>query len=113
LRTSGFLHTPPEEIDRLVETERERHTAAFEDLIASCGGEAPWTTHLVQGSAPEAVMDLMKKKRINLLVMGTVARTGIAGLLVGNTAEQLIDDVRCSVVAVKPPGFISPVAAQR
>jgi nucleotide-binding universal stress UspA family protein len=111
LRNSAFLHTPPEEVDRLVKSERTRHAAAFDDLLTSCGGEASWNTHLLEGAAPDAVMGLMKRKRINLLVMGTVARTGIAGLLVGNTAEQLIDDVRCSVIAVKPPGFVSPVAS--
>jgi hypothetical protein len=41
--------------------------------------------------------------------MGTVARTGIAGLLIGNTAEAILEQVQCSVLAVKPPGFVSPV----
>ena len=113
LRNSAFLHTPPEEVDRLVDEERRLHGLAFDKLIEDGGGEAPWRTHLIEGSPADAIPDMMKRKRINLLVMGTVARTGIAGLLVGNTAEQLIDDVRCSVIAVKPPGFVSPVATGR
>ncbi|MGI9612937.1 MAG: universal stress protein [Acidimicrobiales bacterium] len=111
LRNSAFLHTPPDEVDRLVDEEHEFHSRAFDELLEDDGGEAPWQPHLIEGSPAEAIPDLMKRKRINLLVMGTVARTGIAGLLVGNTAEQLIDDVRCSVIAVKPPGFVSPVAS--
>lgn len=35
------------------------------------------------------------------LDMGTVARTGISGLVMGNTAEQILDDVGCSVIAVR------------
>jgi nucleotide-binding universal stress UspA family protein len=26
-------------------------------------------------------------------------------VMIGNTAERVLDDVRCSVVAIKPPGF--------
>jgi nucleotide-binding universal stress UspA family protein len=45
----------------------------------------------------------------DLVVMGTVARTGISGLIIGNTAEAILDQLMCSVLAVKPPGFTSPV----
>jgi nucleotide-binding universal stress UspA family protein len=43
--------------------------------------------------------------------MGTLARTGMPGVVIGNTAERILDDVTCSVIAVKPPGFVSPVAS--
>ena len=45
-----------------------------------------------------------------VVVMGTLARSGIRGLLIGNTAERILDDLDASVIAVKPPGFVSPVA---
>jgi hypothetical protein len=41
--------------------------------------------------------------------MGTVARTGIAGFVMGNTAEMMLRQLRGSVLAVKPPGFVTPV----
>jgi len=41
--------------------------------------------------------------------MGTVGRTGIPGLIMGNTAESILNNIGCSVLAVKPPGFVSPV----
>ena len=44
-----------------------------------------------------------------LVVMGTVARGGIAGLLIGNTAERVLRKLPCSVLAVKPDDFVSPV----
>jgi nucleotide-binding universal stress UspA family protein len=46
---------------------------------------------------------------MDLIVMGTVARTGLGGLLIGNTAESVLQRVDCSVLAVKPEGFVSPV----
>jgi nucleotide-binding universal stress UspA family protein len=47
---------------------------------------------------------------IDLVVMGTLSRTGVAGLIAGNTAEKVFYSADCSVLAVKPPDFVSPVA---
>ena len=44
--------------------------------------------------------------------MDTVARTGIAGFIVGNTAESILRNVDCSVLTVKPEGFVSPIKVQ-
>ena len=71
---------------------------------------ADWQVHVVNGPAAEAISELVTRHRINLLVLGTVARSGLSGLLMGNTAERILDDVTCSVLAVKPPGFVSPIA---
>jgi nucleotide-binding universal stress UspA family protein len=46
---------------------------------------------------------------IDLLVMGTVCRTGISGFLIGNTAEEVLNQIDCSVLTVKPEGFVTPV----
>ena len=45
----------------------------------------------------------------DLVVMGAVARTGISGLIIGNTAEAILDQLTCSVLAIKPAGFKTPV----
>lgn len=45
----------------------------------------------------------------DLVVMGTIARSGIAGAIIGNTAETVLSQLHCSVLAVKPKGFVSPV----
>lgn len=109
LRSSAFIHTTPSDVDRLLAAEQDRHRAAFDQLLGSQPGGSEWMAHLTKGRPGDVIMELVTRKRINVLVTGTVARSGIAGLLVGNTAEQLIDEVRCSVVALKPPGFESPV----
>jgi nucleotide-binding universal stress UspA family protein len=41
--------------------------------------------------------------------MGTVGRSGIPGLFIGNTAEEVLQNARASILAVKPPSFVSPV----
>lgn len=59
--------------------------------------------------ASRSIIELVKKEKIDLLVMGTVCRTGIEGFLIGNTAEKVLNEVNCSVLTVKPEGFITPV----
>ena len=66
-------------------------------------------THLSKGDARNVIPELAQELHADLVVMGTVARTGIPGLLIGNTAESILDQLDCSVLAVKPPGFVSPV----
>jgi len=30
-------------------------------------------------------------------------------LIIGNTAEAILEEIQCSVLALKPAGFVSPV----
>jgi nucleotide-binding universal stress UspA family protein len=69
--------------------------------------------HLVEGSADRVVLDLVRDQGIDLLVMGSLGRTGIAGLFIGNTAEEVLNQVDCSVLTVKPEGFASPVSVDQ
>lgn len=52
---------------------------------------------------------LIKDLDAELVVMGTVGRTGIPGFIIGNTAETILNQIECSVLAVKPDGFVTPV----
>ncbi len=56
-----------------------------------------------------AIQHFIQVNRIHLLVMGTIGRGGIRGIMIGNTAERLLPEVQCSVLAVKPPDFVCPV----
>lgn len=65
--------------------------------------------HLTKGPAKKVIPRLAAELRADLVVMGTIARTGISGLIIGNTAEAILDQLSCSVLAIKPPGFKTPV----
>jgi universal stress protein E len=64
---------------------------------------------LLDGEPEKALRQFTQDERIDLLVMGTLVRTGIAGLLIGNTAERVLRNAECSVLAIKPEGFVSPI----
>jgi universal stress protein E len=82
----------------------------LEELLSEYDlGSLPHEVHLLQGQPAVAISELAEKENIDLIVMGTVCRTGVPGFLIGNTAETLLQLVDCSVLTVKPPGFVSPV----
>ncbi|WP_028579013.1 universal stress protein [Desulfogranum japonicum] len=66
--------------------------------------------HLVEGDVKPVVHHILQQVGADLLIMGSVARTGLPGLLIGNSAETILSEVRCSILAVKPDGFISPIS---
>ena len=57
----------------------------------------------------QSISALVEKEQMDLVVMGTVARSGVTGLLMGNTAEHVLDQVQRPVLTLKPDGFVSPV----
>ncbi|HBJ37891.1 MAG TPA: universal stress protein [Planctomycetaceae bacterium] len=69
----------------------------------------PIRVHLLQGTASDKIAEVATESAADLIVMGTVCRSGLAGLFVGNTAEHLLGWVTCGVLAVKPKDFVSPV----
>ena len=66
--------------------------------------------HIVHGPPESEIPRLLDDVRPDVLVMGTVARTGIRGLLFGNTAERVLTSAPCSLMAVKPADFVSPIS---
>ena len=71
------------------------------------------TLHIEKGNPKTVVPDVARKLGAELVVMGTLGRSGIPGFFIGNTAEDILESIDCSVLAIKPPGFTSPVSASR
>ena len=65
--------------------------------------------HLQKGIAKDVILVVAQENDVDLIVMGTVARTGVAGFFIGNTAENVLNQVNCSVLTVKPEGFKTSV----
>ncbi len=104
---AGVRH---DEVRKYVASVRTGARKAFDELLAKFDlPKKRGRVHLLDGDAAVVIADLVKKKRIDLLVMGTVARTGISGLLIGNTAERVVGSIGCSLLTVKPDGFVSPI----
>jgi universal stress protein E len=64
------------------------------------------------GPAAIVIEEAIAEHEVDLLVMGTLARGGIAGILLGNTAEEVLPRVTCSALTFKPADFVCPVALE-
>ncbi|MEP4889780.1 MAG: universal stress protein UspE [Aliiglaciecola sp.] len=65
--------------------------------------------HLSEGLPEDVIPSVAKTIDAELVVIGTVGRTGITAALIGNTAEHTIDSLNCDVLAIKPEGFECPL----
>ena len=75
-------------------------------------GDVEPTIHLPDGDPATVIPTVAKENDIDLVVMGTVSRSGISGLLMGNTAELVLRQVDCSVLTAKPDGFETPITLE-
>lgn len=66
-------------------------------------------THVIEGLPEDVIPEVALLLDAELVVIGTVGRTGISAALIGNTAEHVIDNINCDLLALKPPGFECPI----
>ena len=103
-------HVKPEELDQwehgIEQEEQKRMNQFLKPHDLSIDSE---NVHLIKGEPNEVIPQFVKENEADLLVMGTVARSGLQGMIMGNTSEMILSDVECSVLAVKPSTFVSPV----
>ncbi len=106
----GRLRLPDVELENMLEWTEQKHRDAVGTLLDDYGiaVDDP-RVHVVKGESAEAIRQLSEQVSADLIVLGTVGRTGIPGFFIGNTAEDVLQTTNTSVLAVKPAGFVSPV----
>jgi|GEM_PF-2113530 len=102
------------QLRQYVKDVEHRHKAALDDLVARAREMAgPQTLsvsgRLLRGDAEDCLPEEANRAKPVALVMGTVGRTGLEGVIIGNTAENVLTGIDVPVLAVKPPGFESPI----
>lgn len=68
--------------------------------------------HVREGYAAEALPFFANQESADILAMGAVSRSRLRRVLIGHTAERVLDAFDCDVLIVKPPGFRSAVSRQ-
>jgi universal stress protein E len=91
-------------INELTDAMRAEHTEAVERLCKE-HGVPPERTHVHQGGTRQSLLALTEQLRADAVVMGALSRSGLKGLFLGNTAEDVLDRLHCDLVIVKPATF--------
>lgn len=66
--------------------------------------------HLVDAPAVLGIPTVARDIKADLVVLGAVSRSGLSRLLIGSTAELLLDRLRCDLLIVKPARFKARIA---
>jgi len=67
-------------------------------------------THVHEGLPEDVIQASSVELDAELVILGTIGRTGLSAALIGNTAEHVIDRLNCDVLALKPDGYVSPLS---
>lgn len=106
--TDELDYLPPENISKLYSDAKNMHIKWLNEFLEQYHDQQ-YQKHILEGTAGRVIPEFAEQHNVDLIVMGTVCRTGIPGFFIGNTAEKILHRIDCSVLAVKPDGFISPV----
>ena len=102
------INMPPAKIEALLQEVRASAEEALTGLISRVDlSRVSAQVHIAKGQPYQVISDFAANS--DVAVMGTLSRSGIEGLLIGNTAERVLRQVECSVLAVKPEGFRTPL----
>lgn len=94
---------PEEEIKAYVEDSQARARESLEAILATAGRmPSADRIHLIEGPARDVLPRFVESSQYDLIVMGTLGRTGLAGEVMGETAEMILRDVRASVLTISP-----------
>lgn len=104
----GFIQMDSQKVDTYVRKIRDREAGRLKELLEDLDAGPTVRSHLVKGLPQDVIPRLARETGADLIVMGTVARTGVKGFLIGNTAESVLQRVDRGLLFVKPPGFSVP-----
>jgi len=99
-----------QKVNQMAQELQAQRRRELDELVRGCSlHDLDSQIHFLEDDPDYAISALAASTNIELIVMGTVCRTGLSGVLIGNTAENVLGQTNCSVLTVKPEGFTSPV----
>lgn len=110
---SSGLGTAGRDEEKLDERERERAAAIEQLLDAVAPDGVPVATIVEFGSPARGIVDYTSRAGIDLVVMGTRARSGVRRLLFGSITDQVIQESDAPVLAVQRSSTTTRVTTSR
>lgn len=80
---------------------KEQHESLMKDYVQEYSLDTSMA-HLEEGLPDDAIIDTAYNLDAAVVVLGTCGRSGLSGALIGNTAEHVIDQLNCDLLALRP-----------
>lgn len=93
-------------VPELMDAMREQHTAAVREITQAHAIPAD-RVHIHEGGTRAGLLALSDSLRADVVVMGAVSRRWLARIFIGNTAEDVLDNLGCDLLIVKPAALIA------
>ena len=113
LSNRAFKTLSDEELVELQEITRRRYHNKLQELMQNVGVTENDNVilHIIKGSPAREIQQLANELSVDFIVMGTL-ESRKAGILVGNTAENIMNSIYCSILAIKPENYSSPLSVE-
>lgn len=107
---------PPPHLPGVAVPEADTHRAhaaarlAVERLIEEryeCDG--PPLIRFAEGRVASSILEFVTRNGPDILIMGASARPRWAHTAASGTVAQVLEEVKCDLLILKPPGFVSPL----
>lgn len=110
---TGWLNLSEEEVNQQLKIALDEHQNKIDTLVknANLSPNLKVVVDRKNGIPSAQIPESVSQNDVDILVMGTLARTGIAGFFMGNTSENIVQQVKSSLIAFKPANFVSPVGS--
>ncbi len=102
-----YLKVRDSDLGRNIEQQAQERLQAWVSSAAFLPDRV--TVHVEWGTAWQSILENSRLWQSDLIVVGTCGRVGIAGFMIGNTAEQVVQTCDCSVLTIKPAEFVSRI----
>lgn len=101
---------PQAEYEQMKDSRRKYIAGMLQEFLRGTGRSIDDdSVQMLKGDACDVIPEFALAEAADLIILGTVGRSGAAGVLIGNTAERILNSIECSVIAVKPTEFLSPI----
>lgn len=112
LVTEGYV--PQETLDRLSGQSQKEAEQELGALVRSIKKPAkPPKTLIVDGVPFNEILRVGEKEKVDLIVMGTHGRTGLAYVLLGSVADKVVRMAPCPVLTVRSPAMAAKAKRAR
>lgn len=104
---TATMSVPPIVIDIPAEALEEERQSKLKELTALTSDYRlpEKNIHLETGGVVEVLCRLTRECGIDIMAMGALSRRGLKRILIGSTAEDVLEQLPCDLLVVKTPNF--------
>jgi universal stress protein E len=108
LRHGAFTRVSADTIETLLKNQEREYVDSL-DILVNEYADFEIHKRLQKGKPKSIIPEFVNSNQIDVVVTGTIGRSGMPGFLIGNTSESVLQAINSSVISLKPNDWVSPI----